>query len=63
MYAMHLGSLAGQVKEDLDRVIPEAEELKKLTKAKLVELAGELDVPVDSKLTKAKILAEFESNR
>ena len=43
--------------------MPSEAELKKMTKAKLVELAGELGIEIDSKKKKAEIVEEIESKR
>ena len=57
------------VKEDLEEIeefienFPSASEIKKMTKAKLVELAGELGIEIDSKSKKADIVEEIEKNR
>ena len=61
------------VKEELDDVkdelkelwaaFPTVDELKKLTKVELLELADKLGIDVDEKLTKAKLAAEIDSNR
>ena len=57
------------IKEDLDEIeefidnIPTPSELKKMTKAKLVELAAELGIEIDSKKKKAEIVEEIESKR
>ena len=57
------------VKEDLDEIeefienFPSAGEIKKMTKAKLVELAGELGIEIDTKAKKADIVEEIEKNR
>lgn len=57
------------IKEDLEEIeefidsIPTPSELKKMTKAKLLELAGELGIEVDSKKKKADIVAEIDSKR
>ena len=57
------------IKEDLEEIeefidsIPTPAELKKLTKAKLLELAGELGIEVDKKAKKADIVEEIEKNR
>ena len=57
------------IKEELDEIeefidnIPTPSELKKMTKAKLVELAAELGIEIDSKKKKAEIVEEIESKR
>ena len=57
------------IKEEIDEIeefidnIPTPSELKKMTKAKLVELAGELGIEIDSKKKKAEIVEEIESKR
>ena len=61
------------VKEELDDVkdeikelwaaFPTIDELKKLTKVELLELADKLGIDVDEKLTKAKLAAEIDANR
>ena len=57
------------IKEEIEEIeefiesIPTAAELKKMTKAKLVELAAELGVEVDSKKKKAELVEELDSKR
>ena len=57
------------IKEEIDEIeefienIPTPSELKKMTKAKLVELAAELGIEIDSKKKKAEIVEEIESKR
>ena len=57
------------IKEEIEDIeefiesIPSASELKKMTKAKLVELAAELGVEVDSKKKKAEIVEALDSKR
>ena len=61
------------VKEELDDVkdelkelwaaFPTVDELKKLTKVELLELADKLGIDVDEKLTKAKLAVEIDSHR
>lgn len=57
------------IKEEIDEIeefiesIPTPSELKKMTKAKLVELAAELGIEIDSKKKKADIVEEIESKR
>lgn len=57
------------VKEDIDEIeefidnFPSVDEIKKMTKAKLVELAAELGIEIDSKAKKADIVEEIEKNR
>ena len=57
------------IKEEIEDIeefiesIPTPSEIKKLTKAKLVELAGELGIDIDSKAKKADIVNEIEKNR
>ena len=57
------------IKEEIDDIeefiesIPTPSEIKKLTKAKLLELAGELGIDVDKKAKKADIVEEIEKNR
>ena len=57
------------IKEELDDIeefidsIPTPAELKKLTKAKLVELAGELGIDIDPKKKKDEIVKEIDSKR
>ena len=57
------------IKEEIEDIeefiesIPSAAELKKMTKAKLVELAAELGVEVDSKKKKAEIVEALDSKR
>ena len=57
------------IKEEIEEIeefiesIPSASELKKMTKAKLVELAAELGVEIDSKKKKAEIVEELDSKR
>ena len=50
------------IEEFIER-IPTPSEIKKLTKAKLLELAGELGIDVDKKAKKADIVEEIEKNR
>lgn len=62
-----LGYATTEVKDDLEEVktkllLTEAE-VKKLTKAKLVELADSLDITVDPKSTKKLIVEEIEKHR
>lgn len=49
--------------EEFIESIPSPAEVKKLTKAKLIELAGELGIDIDSKAKKADIVEEIEKNR
>ena len=57
------------IKEEIEDIeefiesIPSASELKKMTKAKLVELAAELGVEIDSKKKKAEIVEALDSKR
>ena len=57
------------IKEEIEDIeefiesIPTPSEIKKLTKAKLLELAGELGIEVDKKAKKADIVEEIEKNR
>ena len=57
------------IKEEIEDIeefiesIPTAAQLKKMTKAKLVELAAELGVEIDSKKKKAEIVEELDSKR
>ena len=61
------------IKEELDEIeeeieeiiesIPTPDELKKMTKAKLAELAAKHGIMVDVKSTKKVIIEEIESNR
>ena len=57
------------IKEDLDEIeefidnLPSPAEVKKMTKAKLIELAGELGIEIDTKKKKADIVEEIEKNR
>ena len=57
------------IKEDLEEIeefidsIPTPAELKKMTKAKLLELAEELGIDVDSKKKKADIVKDIDSKR
>ena len=57
------------IKEEIEEIeefiesIPTPSELKKMTKAKLVELAAELGIEIDSKKKKAEIVEEIESKR
>ena len=57
------------IKEEIEDIeefiesIPTPSEIKKLTKAKLLELAGELGIDVDKKAKKADIVEEIEKNR
>ncbi len=62
-----LGYATTEVKDEIEEVktkllLTEAE-VKKLTKAKLVELADSLDITVDSKSTKKLIVEEIEKHR
>ena len=55
-----------ELEEDIEEFIdsiPTPAELKKMTKAKLVELAAELGIEIDSKKKKAEIVEEIESKR
>ncbi len=58
-----------QEAEDLEEIeefidsIPTPAELKKMTKAKLVELAEELGIEIDAKKKKADIVEEIGSKR
>ena len=57
------------IKEELEEIeefiesIPTPSELKKMTKAKLLELAAELGIEVDSKKKKAEIVEELDKKR
>ena len=57
------------IKEEIEDIeefiesIPTPSEIKKLTKAKLVELAGELGIDIDKKAKKADIVEEIEKKR
>ena len=57
------------IKEEIEDIeefiesIPTPSEIKKLTKAKLIELAGELGIDIDSKAKKADIVNEIEKKR
>jgi cell division protein FtsL len=57
------------VKEEIEEIeefidnLPTPAEVKKLTKAKLVELAAELGIEIDSKKKKADIVEEIEKTR
>ena len=57
------------IKEDLDEIeefidnLPSPAEVKKMTKAKLIELAGELGIEIDTKKKKADIVEEIEKTR
>ena len=57
------------IKEEIEDIeefiesIPSPSEIKKLTKAKLVELAGELGIDLDPKAKKADIVDEIEKKR
>ena len=57
------------IKEEIEDIeefiesIPTAAQLKKMTKAKLVELAAELGVEIDSKKKKAEIVEALDSKR
>ena len=57
------------IKEEIEDIeefiesIPTPSEIKKLTKAKLVELAGELGIELDPKAKKADIVEEIEKKR
>ena len=62
-----LGYATTEVKSEVEEVktkllLTEAE-VKKLTKAKLVELADSLDIMVDPKSTKKLIVEEIEKHR
>ena len=62
-----LGYATTEVKDEVEEVkskllLTEAE-VKKLTKAKLVELADSLDIMVDPKSTKKLIVEEIEKHR
>ena len=50
------------IEEFIDK-IPTPAELKKMTKAKLLELAAELGIEVDSKKKKAEIVEELDKKR
>ena len=58
-----------EIKEEIEEIeefiesIPTPAELKKMTKAKLIELAAELGIEIDSKKKKAEIVEELEKNR
>lgn len=52
-----------EVEEIKTKLLLTPAEVKKLTKPKLLELAGELDLQVDPKLTKAKLVEEIEKIR
>jgi len=58
-----------EVKEDIEEIeefidnLPSPAEVKKMTKAKLIELAGELGIEIDTKKKKADIVEEIEKNR
>ena len=57
------------IKEELEEIeefidsIPTPAELKKMTKAKLVELAEELGIDIDTKKKKADIVKDIDSKR
>ena len=57
------------IKEEIEDIeefiesIPTPSEIKKLTKAKLIELAGELGIDIDKKAKKADIVEEIEKKR
>ena len=57
------------IKEELDEIeefiedLPSPSEVKKMTKAKLVELAEKLGIEIDSKAKKADIVEKIEENR
>jgi len=62
-----LGYATTEVKDEVEEIksnllLTEAE-VKKLTKAKLVELADSLDIMVDPKSTKKLIVEEIERHR
>ena len=50
-------------KEEVAVQLPSSDELKKLKKAELVELAASKNIFVDTKSTKAVIIKEMESSR
>jgi|SaaInlStandDraft_1057018.scaffolds.fasta_scaffold121706_2 biopolymer transport protein ExbD len=50
-------------KEEVAVQLPSSDELKKLKKAELVELAASKNIFVDIKSTKAVIIKEMESSR
>ena len=55
-----------EAKDELDDALdalPTLDELKKLTKRELLELADKLGLDVDDKLTKLKIAEEIDNNR
>ena len=52
-----------EVVKEVKKTLPTASELKKMTKAKLVELINEKSLDIDVKKTKAKILEELEELR
>ena len=57
------------VKEEIDEIeefidnLPSPAEVKKMTKAKLIELAAELGIEIDTKKKKAEIVEEIEKTR
>lgn len=57
------------VKEEIDEIeefidnLPSPAEVKKMTKAKLIELAAELGIEIDTKKKKADIVEEIEKTR
>ncbi len=57
------------IKEELDEIeefiedLPSPSEVKKMTKAKLVELAEKLGIDIDSKAKKSDIVEKIEENR
>ena len=51
-----------EVKELLE-AFPTVDELKKLTKRELLEIADKLGLDVDEKLAKAKVAEEIDNNR
>ena len=53
----------GDKEEEVAVQLPSSDELKKLKKAELVELAASKNIFVDIKSTKAVIIKEMESNR
>ena len=57
------------IKEDIDEIeefidnLPSPAEVKKMTKAKLIELAAEIGIEIDTKKKKADIVEEIEKTR
>ena len=58
-----LARATSEIEEVKSKLLLTEAEVKKLTKAKLIELAGSLDIEVDPKSTKAVIVEEIEKHR